>query len=122
LDVCILGGLQVSEKGDLANWMVPERGIGSIGGAMDLVTGARRVIVLMEHRDRQGRPKVVKECTYPITGRRVVNLVITDLAVIEVTPEGMVLREVAPGWTPEEVQAVTEARLIVAPDCREMTF
>jgi 3-oxoacid CoA-transferase subunit B len=122
IDVCILGALQVSEKGDLANWMVPERGIGSIGGAMDLVTGARRVIALMEHRDRQGRPKILRECTYPLTGRRVVKLVITDLAVIEVTPDGMVLREVAPGWTPEEIQAVTEPRLIVPPDCQEMNF
>lgn len=120
LDVTVLGGLQVSEKGDLANWMVPERGVGSIGGAMDLVSGAKRVIVAMEHITREGEPRIVKECTYPLTGKGVVNLVVTNLGVIEVTKEGLVLRELAPGLTPEEVQAVTEPRLLLAPDLKEM--
>lgn len=120
VDVAVLGAFQVSEKGDLANWMTPERKMGSVGGSMDLVTGAKRVIVAMEHTTRSGEPRIVKECTYPLTGRGVVNLVITDLAVIEVTSDGLLLKEVAPSVTPEEVQAVTEPRLKIAKDLREM--
>ena len=120
IDVTVLGAFQVSEQGDLANWMLPARGVGNIGGAMDLAAGAKRVIVAMEHTDPQGKPKVVRECSYPLTGRRCVSLIVTDVAVMEVTPSGLLLREMAPGWTDQEVQEVTEPRLVIAPDLREM--
>lgn len=124
MDVAVLGALQVSEKGDLAGWNNPERGfpqpIGNIGGSMDLAVGARKVIVAMEHTTRGGDFKVVKQCTYPVTALGVVKLIVTDLAVIDVTPEGLVLREVAPGLTPQEVQSVTEPRLIVSPGLRDI--
>ena len=120
VDVTVLGALQVSERGDLANWMVPQRGVGNIGGAMDLAVGAKRVIIAMEHTDREDRPKLVKECSFPLTGQRCVSLVVTDLAVIEVAPEGLVLKEIAPDWTPEEVQSLTEPRLVLAPDLKEV--
>lgn len=120
IDVAILGGLQVSANGDLANWFVPERGGGSVGGAMDLAAGARRLIVLMEHGTRSGEPKLVQQCSYPLTGAHCVDLVITDLAVVAVTPEGFELREVAPGITPEDVQRLTDAPLRRSPDLREM--
>ena len=120
IDLTVLGALQVSEKGDLANWMLPERGMGNIGGAMDLAAGAKRIIVAMEHTDRRNRPKIVKECTYPVTGRQCVSLVVTDLAVIEVAKHGLTLKEIAPGWTVEEVQELTEARLTPAPDLKEV--
>jgi 3-oxoacid CoA-transferase subunit B len=111
IDVAVLGGLQVSAQGDLANWLVPSRGGGSIGGAMDLAVGARRLIVLMEHTTRQGEPRILERCTYPLTAERCVKLLVTDLAVIEVTPAGLVLREVAPGITVAEVVARTDAPL-----------
>ncbi|HUO35185.1 MAG TPA: 3-oxoacid CoA-transferase subunit B [Candidatus Acidoferrum sp.] len=112
LDVCILGGLQVSEKGDLANWRVPgAKGAGGIGGAMDISVGAQRLIVTMEHNAKDGSAKVVKQCTYPLTAIECVSTIITDLALIDVTPQGLLLREVAPGFSPEEVQAATEAKL-----------
>lgn len=120
VDVAVLGGLQVSERGDLANWNVPERGGGSIGGAMDLAVGARRLIVAMAHTTRDGGPRIVRECSYPLTARGCVDLIITDLAVIEVSPEGLVLRELAPGVTAEDVQASTEPALTLADDLREM--
>ena len=120
VDVAVLGAFQVSEKGDLANWMTPERGVGSIGGAMDMVSGVRKVIVAMEHTTRRDEPRLVRECSYPLTARRAVNLVITDLAVIEVSPEGLLLKEVAPTVTPNEVQALTEPKLRIAADLREM--
>lgn len=120
IDVTVLGAMQVSERGDLANWMLPERGIGNIGGAMDLAAGAKRIIVAMEHTDRQDEPKIVKECSYPPTGKGCVSLIVTDIAVLEVGPEGLVLKEVAPGWTAEEVQALTEPRLILDPDLKEI--
>ena len=122
IDVTILGALQVSEKGDLANWMLPERGVGNIGGAMDLAMGARRIIVAMEHTDRHDRPKIVRECSYPPTGMGCVSLIVTDIAVIEVAKEGLVLMEVAPGWTAEEVQGLTEARLTSSPDLKEIAL
>lgn len=120
IDVVVLGAFQVSERGDLANWMVPERRVGSVGGSMDMVAGAKRVIVAMEHTTTSGGPRIVKECTYPFTGRGVVDLVVTNLAVIEVTPEGLLLREVAPSVTPEEVQSVTEPELRLADGLKEM--
>lgn len=122
IDVTVLGGLQVSERGDLANWLVPERGGGSIGGSMDLACNAKRVIVAMEHTARDGSPRIVRECTYPLTAKECVDLIVTNLAVIEVTPEGLVLREVAPGVSVEEVLEATEAPLIVPPDVREMAL
>lgn len=122
VEVAVLGGLQVSERGDLANWSVPERGGGSIGGAMDLAVGARRLIIAMEHRTRDGSPRIVRECSYPLTGPACVDLIVTDLAVIEVTTEGLLLREVAPGVTAAGVQSVTEPKLIVAPDLTEMAL
>ena len=114
IDVTVLGALQVSEKGDLANWMLPERGVGNVGGAMDLAAGAKRVIIAMEHTDRSGRSKLVRECTYPLTGKECVDLIVTDIAVIEATEEGLLLREVAPGWTAEDVQRETEPELLVS--------
>ena len=120
VDVTVLGALQVSEKGDLANWMLPERGIGNVGGAMDLAAGAKRIIVAMEHVDRNGKPKVVRESTYPLTGKECVSLIVTDIAVIEVTPRGLVLVEVAPGWTASDVQEETEPRLIVSDALKHM--
>ena len=119
VDVTVLGAMQVSEKGDLANWMLPERGVGNIGGAMDLAAGAKRMIVAMEHTDRDEKPKIVKECSFPATGTGCVSLIVTDIAVVEVKKEGLVLLEVAPGWTAEEVQALTEPRLILSRDLKE---
>ena len=120
IDVTVLGALQVSAKGDLANWMLPERGVGNVGGAMDLAVGAKRVIVAMEHTDRSGNSKVVEECTYPLTGKGCVDLIVTDIAVMEVVPEGLALREVAPGWSAQDVQAQTAAALIVPSALREI--
>jgi 3-oxoacid CoA-transferase subunit B len=122
VDAAVLGGLQVSERGDLANWYVPERGGGSIGGAMDLAVGSRRLIVAMEHTTREGRPRILRECSYPLTAMACVDLIVTNLAVIEVTTSGLLLLEVAPGITPDAVQAVTEPALRHAPDLREMTL
>lgn len=114
LDVAVLGGFQVSEKGDLANWKIPgSKGSGAIGGAMDIASGSKKLIVCMEHNTKEGAPKIVKQCNYPLTGLECVDTIVTDLAVIDVAAEGLVLREVAPGWTPEEVQAQTEAHLSV---------
>ena len=120
IDVTVLGAYQVSEKGDLANWMAPGRKAGSIGGSMDLVSSTRRVIVVMEHTARSGEPKIVTECTCLLTGHGVVNTIITNLAVIEVTPHGLLLKEVAPGVTVEEVQAATEPKLVTAKDIKEI--
>ena len=116
IDITVLGALQVSERGDLANWMLPERGVGNVGGAMDLAAGAKRVIIAMEHTDRSGRSKLVRECTYPLTGKGCVDLIVTDIAVIESTEQGLLLREVAPGWTAEDVQRETEPDLLVSPE------
>lgn len=116
----VLGAFEVSEKGDLANWSTDPRGAwGSIGGAMDMPVGAKRVIVGMEHVDKRGRPKIVRECRLPLTAPRCVDLIVTDIAVVEVTAEGLELKEVAPGWTAKEVQELTEPRLI-ARNVKEM--
>lgn len=120
LDISVMGGFQVSEKGDLANYMVPERQIGTIGGAMDLAYGAKRKIVVMNHVTKTGDARIVKKCTYPLTTVECVNLIVTDIAVIEVTDKGLVLKEIAPGWTPEEVQELTEPKLIIDPNLREI--
>ena len=122
IDISVIGAFQVSEKGDLASYMVPERQVGVIGGAPDLAVGAKKLIVVMNHTTKKGEPKVVKECIYPLTALRCVDLIVTDVAVIEVTDKGLVLKEVAPGWTPEEVQSLTEPTLIISPDCQEMTL
>ena len=121
LDVAVLGGLQVSESGDLANWMVPSKGIGSPGGGLDMAAEAKRLIVIMEH-SKEGEPKILRECDYPLTVAGRVNLIVTDIAVIEVTPDGLALRERAPGWSAEEIQEETEPRLIVSDEVKEMTF
>src|ERR1700686_2760370 len=123
LDVAVLGGFQVSEKGDLANWKVPgARGSGGIGGAMDIAAGAKTLIVCMEHTTKDGAPKIVKQCTYPLTGLACVNTIVTDLAVIDVKPDGLLLREVAQGWSPEEVQALTGTQLMVRQRIPEMSL
>jgi 3-oxoacid CoA-transferase B subunit len=126
MDVAVLGALQVSENGDLAGWNNPDRGfpesIGNIGGSMDLAVGAKKVIVAMTHVTNKGEPKIVRECTYPVTARGVVKLIVTDLAVIEVTPDGLLLKEAASGLTAEDVQSVTEPKLIIAQDLKEIEF
>jgi len=122
IDLCVLGGLQVSEKGDLANWVIPGREPGSVGGAMDLAFGAAKLLVVMTHVTKENEPKLVKKCTYQLTAPHCVYKVVTDIAVVSITPEGMRLDEVAPGWTPEMVQELTEPKLIIPDEVPIMSF
>jgi 3-oxoacid CoA-transferase B subunit len=120
LAATVLGALQVDEQGNLANWIVPGAKLTGMGGAMDLVAGAKRVIIATEHCSKDGKPKILKNCTFPLTGVKVANLIVTDMAVIEVTPQGLVLKEVAPGVSVDEVISKTEARLIFTEPVPEM--
>jgi len=120
IDVVILGAYQVSEKGDLANWGRPGRPATGMGGGMDLALGGKKLMVMMLHTTKEGGPRIVRQCTFPLTARNCVNKIFTDIAVIDVTKQGLVLREVAPGLTAEEVQALTEPKLIVGEDLKEI--
>jgi 3-oxoacid CoA-transferase subunit B len=120
IDLAILGALEVSAGGDLANWLVPGKMVKGMGGGMDLVAGAKRVVVMMDHATKDGKPKILNACTLPITGRRCVSAVCTDRAWLDVTPDGLLLRELAPGETVESVQKLSEPKLLVAPDVRTM--
>ncbi len=120
LDLCIIGAFQVSEKGDIANWRTGDEILGTVGGAMDLAFGAKKVIVIMEHTEKDGTPRIVRTCSLPLTGRCAAHTVITDLAFIEVVSEGLLLKELVAGISVEEIQAVTEPHLIISPDLKEM--
>jgi 3-oxoacid CoA-transferase B subunit len=120
VDLTILGALQVDREGNLANWTIPGKMMKGMGGAMDLVAGAKRVVVTMEHAARDGSPKIVSQCSLPLTGRRCVDLIVTEMAVIEVTKDGLLLKEIAPDTTLEAVKKATGAELLVAPDLKKM--
>ena len=120
LDITVLGALEISERGDLANWTWGPVAAGGIGGSMDLAVGAKRVIVTMTHITKEGKPKIVKECKLPLTAKECIDLIITDVAVIKVTTSGLLLKEITPGWTPEEVQAITEPKLAISKDLKEI--
>ena len=120
IDMVILGAYQVSERGDLANWGRPGRPATGMGGGMDLAVGTKKLMVMMLHTTKEGNARIVKECTFPLTARNCVTKIFTDLAVMDITQQVVLLREVTPGWTVEEVQAVTEPRLIIAKDLKEI--
>tara|TARA_B100001142_G_scaffold299604_1_gene323654 strand:+ start:607 stop:1275 length:669 start_codon:yes stop_codon:yes gene_type:complete len=122
IDISVLGALQISVKGDLANWMIPERSIGNIGGAMDLATGAKKLIVAMEHTDRNNNPKIVTKCSYPLTVPECVDLIVTDLCVISVESQRLIVKEIAPGWNKDEIQNLTEAKLLFDNNITEITL
>src|SRR5881227_711943 len=122
IDLSVLGAMEVDEEGSLANWMIPGKMVKGMGGTMDLVASARRVVVAMEHTTREGQPKILKECTLPLTGSKVVDTIVTEMAYIRVTTTGLVLEEIAPGMTFEDVQRATEARLIPSPDLKTMNI
>src|SRR5438552_13112045 len=120
IDLSVLGAMEVDEEGSIANWMIPGKMVKGMGGAMDLVASARRVVVAMEHTTREGQPKLLKKCTLPLTGSKVVDTIVTEMAYIRVTTIGLVLEEIAPGLTFEDVQCATEARVIPSPTLRTM--
>jgi len=120
IDLSVLGAMEVDEEGSIANWMIPGKMVKGMGGAMDLVASARRVVIAMEHTTREGAAKILKKCTLPLTGARVVDTIVTEMAYIRVTPTGLVLEEIAPGLTPEDVQKATEATLLSSPHLKTM--
>ena len=122
IDLSVLGAMEVDEDGNIANWMIPGKMVKGMGGAMDLVAGAKRVVVAMEHTTREGQPKILKKCTLPLTGSKVVDTVVTEMAYIRVTPKGLVLEEIAPGSSPEDVQKSTAAKLTISPNLKAMEF